>query len=62
MGYRMSDCCLTPTRYFFNNNFQSDDDDARFVLDQHDYLDLIVLAHWNNSLRIDMLHHSDTLS
>ena len=31
---------------------QWDDDEARFVL---------VLVHWNNSPRVDMSHHSDTL-
>ena len=40
-------------------NFQWDDDDVRFVLDQNAELDFI--AHWNNSLRLDMLLHSDTL-
>jgi hypothetical protein len=45
-------------------NFQWEDDEVRFVLDQHAELqnvDLIVLAHWNNSLRVDMSLHSDTL-
>ena len=36
--------------------------DVRFVLDQHAELDFIVLAHWNNSRRIDMSPDSDTLS
>ena len=40
-------------------NFQWDDDDVRFVLDQNAELDFI--AHWNNSPRLVMLHHSDTL-
>ena len=45
-------------------NFQwDDDDDVRFVLDQHAGLDfIIVLDHWNNSPRIDMSSHSDTLA
>jgi hypothetical protein len=30
-------------------NFQWHDDEVRIVLDQHDWLDFIVLAHWNNS-------------
>ena len=33
-------------------NFQWDDDEIHFVLDQH----------WNNSLQIDMSPHSDTLA
>ena len=33
----------------------------RFVLDQHDELDFIVLAHWNNSPHVAMSPHSDTL-
>ena len=51
------DCCLTPTQQFFSYimreqvNFQWDDDEVRFVLDQHTF---IVLAYCNNSLRIDM--------
>jgi hypothetical protein len=41
-GIGASDCCLTPTPQFFSYmtwreqvNFQWDDDDVRFVLDQH---------------------------
>ena len=52
----MSDsCCLTPTQQFSaiswreQINFQWNDDEVRFVLDQH--------AQW-----IDMSPHSDTLS
>ena len=33
----------------WRDNFQWDDDEVRFVLDKHDELDCIVLAHWNNS-------------
>ena len=41
------DCCLTPTQQFFTTciswreqvNFQLDDDEVRFVLDQHAELD-----------------------
>jgi hypothetical protein len=46
-------------------NFQWDDDEVRFVLKpswQHVEFDFIVLVRWNNSLRIDMSLHSDTLS
>ena len=44
-------------------NFQWDDDEFRFVLDQHTEVDfLLVLAHWNNSPRIYMSPYSDTLS
>ena len=41
----VSDCCLTPTQQFFSYrwrervNFQLDDDEVRFVLDQHAYFD-----------------------
>jgi hypothetical protein len=41
--------------------FQWDDDDVRFVLDKHSSI-FIVLVHWNNSLRIYMSPHLDTLS
>ena len=42
-------------------NFQWDDDEVRIVLDQHAELDFKVLAHWNNSPRVDMSLHLDTL-
>jgi hypothetical protein len=42
-------------------NFPWDDDEVRFLLDQQVGF-CIVVAHWNNSLQIDMLLHSDTLS
>ena len=42
-------------------NFQWDDNDVKFVLDQHAELDFDS-AHWNNSLWVDMSLHSDTLS
>ena len=42
-------------------NFQWDDDEVRIVLDQHTELDFKVLAHWNNSPRLDMSLHSATL-
>ena len=42
-------------------NFQWDDHEVRFVLDQHAELDFFALAHWNNSLRVHMSLHSDTL-
>jgi hypothetical protein len=63
----VSDCCLTPIQQFSaiswreQVNFQWDDDEVRFVLDQHAELVFIVLAHWNNSPRVDMLLHPDTL-
>ena len=41
--------------------FNRDDDEVRFVLDQHTELDFIVLAHWNNSPQVEMSPHSDTL-
>jgi hypothetical protein len=43
-------------------NFQWDDDEVHFVLNQHAELDFIVLAHWNNSPQKDMSPHSDTFS
>jgi len=36
-----------------------DDDNIRFVLDQLGWI-FIVLAHWNNSQRVDMSFHLDT--
>ena len=60
----VSDCCLTPTQQQFQQvNFQWDDDEVRFVLDQNPELEFfIVLAHWNNSLQIYMSLYSNTLS
>ena len=44
---RVNGCCLTPTQQFFSAiswreqvNFQCDDDEVRFVLDQHTLFDL----------------------
>ena len=43
--------------------FQWDNDEDHFVLDQYAQLDFfIVLAHWNNSPRIDISPHQDALS
>jgi hypothetical protein len=36
-------------------NFKWDDDEVCFVVDQHGYLDFIMLAHWNNSTQIDIV-------
>jgi len=56
----VSDCCLTPNQHFSlaiswqeQVNFQCDDGEVGFVLDQHAELDFIVLAHWNNSPQVD---------
>jgi len=38
-----------------------DDDNIRFLLEQHAQLDFIVLAHINNSPLVDMSFHSGTL-
>ena len=45
MSEWVSSCCLTPTQHFFlalsyqeQLNFQRDDDEVRFVQDQHAYL------------------------
>jgi len=52
----VSDCCLTPIHQFSaiswreQVNFQWNDDEVR-----------LVLAHWNNSLRVNMSLHSETL-
>jgi hypothetical protein len=61
----LSDCCLTPTQQFFSYrwrervNFQLDDDEVRFVLDQHAYFDfysasslqqLLVIFSWLNRI------------
>jgi hypothetical protein len=60
----VSDCYLRPIQQLFSYieqiNYQWDDDEVRFVLDQHAELDFIVLAHWNNNSRIDISLHSDT--
>ena len=51
MSERVSDIFLTQTQQFpgiswrEQVNFQRDDDEARFVLDQHALLDILVLAH-----------------
>jgi hypothetical protein len=43
-------------------NLQWDDDEVRFVLDQRAELDFYsAIAYWNNSPRIDVSLHSDTL-
>ena len=70
----VSDCCLKPIQQFFSYimtrtsqlNFQwddddDDDDDVCFVPDHTLCCIFIVLAHWNNSPRVDMTLHSDTL-
>jgi len=63
----VSDCCLTPNEQFFSyimarTSYFQWNDDVRFVLDQHAELDFyMVLAHWNNSPRVDMLFHSSLL-
>ena len=62
----VSECLLlnaksTAITWWEQVNFQWDDDEVRFVLDQQAELNLHSLAHWNNSLRIDMSLHSDTL-
>jgi hypothetical protein len=68
MSYEwVSDSCLTPIHHFSaiswqeQVNFQWDGDEILFVLDQQAELVFIVLAHWNNSPRVDMSLHSDTL-
>ena len=44
---------------------EQDDDDVHFVQEHHAYRGswiFIVLVHWNNSLHVNMLTHSDTLT
>ena len=51
-------------RYFLKVgrcNQWNDEHEVRFLLDQNVELDFIVLAHWNNSPRVDMSLQSDTL-
>ena len=66
--FEVSDCCLMPILPFFSAiswreqvNFQWDDDEVRFVLENTQSWIFIVLAHWKNSLWVDMSLHSDTL-
>ena len=61
----VSDCCLTSSQHIIlailwrkEVNFHWNDDEVRFVLDQHGKLDL----YGYNSPREDMSLHSDTLS
>jgi len=63
----MSDCCLTPTQQFsaiswreqvtFNEIMMRS---ALFNTNTLSWI-FIMLAHWNNSPRIDMSPHSDAL-
>jgi flagellar biosynthesis protein FliP len=39
--------CEVPNEWFFSKT-SNINDNVRFVLDQHTYLDFIVLAHWNS--------------
>ena len=63
----MSDCCLKPIQQFFSLswreqvNFQWDDDEIRFELDQHAELDFDSASSLKQQSRIDMSLHSDTL-
>ena len=43
------------------SNLRWDDDDIRFVLDQHVQQDLYS-GKWNNCLRVEMSPHSDTVT
>ena len=43
-------------------HIQWNDDDVRFVLDQHAEFDFYSAVHWSNNSRINMSQHSDTLS
>ena len=62
------DCCLTPNGQCFScimarTSYIHRDNDVRFVPDQHaSSWIFIVPAHWNNSPRVDMSLHTDTLS
>jgi hypothetical protein len=56
---------VVPTQQFLwreQVHFKWDDDEIRFVLKHHAELDFYsALTHWNNSPRINMSLHSDTL-
>jgi hypothetical protein len=69
----VSDCCLMPTQQFFSymfvchgeNKLSSNEmmmKSALYERPTHLVGFLIVLAHWNNSPRIDMSPQADTLS
>jgi len=62
----VSDCSLTPSGQLFSfimtriiYMIRWDDDDVHFVLDQYNFYRL---AHWNNSPRVDVSLHPDTLT
>jgi len=63
----VSDCCLTPSQQFFSyimartGYFQWDDDEVRFVLDQHAELDFYSASSLKQQSAADMSLHSDTL-
>jgi hypothetical protein len=46
----------------FTFQWDDDDNDVHFEIDQHPKLDFIALAHWNNSLQVEMSLNLDTLS
>jgi hypothetical protein len=52
-------CCFSAKQAALRRK-SKDDDEVGFVLDQHAEI-FLVLAHWNNSPRVDMSLHSDTL-
>ena len=61
----VSNCCLTPLQlYHGENKLIFNEMMIRSALYQTNTLSwiFIVLAHWINSLRVDMLFHSGTLS
>ena len=61
----VSDCCLfsniSAISWREQVHFQWDDDEVGFVLDQHAELEFFSVTHWNNSPRLDMSLHSETL-
>jgi hypothetical protein len=57
----MSEWLLFNTNSAIFQLYQWDDDEVRFVLDQHAELDLYSASSLNNSPRADMSLHSDTL-
>ena len=69
MSEWLSDCCLMPIQQFFSYSMSRTNylfnemmmRSALFLTNTLSWI-FIVLAHWNNSTRVDMSLHSDTVS
>jgi hypothetical protein len=62
----LRDCCLMQTQFFSyikvrTSHFQWDDDEVRFLLDQHAELDFYSNSSLKQQSGVDMSLHSDTL-